>query len=78
MGGRSMGPRFEAVRNKMMEFQRLLQEKEAAGYDIKECNELAQSARTVMREGDVENATKRISEAIERLRTLKKRRDEGS
>ena len=68
-----MDPRFEAVRKKMMEFQRLLQEKEAAGYDVKELNELAQSARTAMRGGDVENAAKRISEAMERLKTLKKR-----
>jgi ATP-binding cassette subfamily B multidrug efflux pump len=73
MGGRSMEPRFEAVRNKMTEFQRLLQEKEAAGYDVNDCNELAQSARTAMREEDVEAAAKRINEAMERLKALNKR-----
>jgi len=56
----------------MMEFQRLLQEKEAAGYDVTTFKELSQSTRAVIREGDVENAVKRISEAMERLRTLKK------
>ena len=73
MGGRSMDPRFEAVKNKMTEFQRLLQEKEAAGYDVNDCNELAQSARTAMREEDVEAAAKRINEAMERLKALNKR-----
>jgi ATP-binding cassette subfamily B protein len=72
MGGRSMDLRSEAVRGKMMEFQRLLQEKEAAGYDVKAFKELSQRLFTTMREGDVENAAKGISEAMERLKTLKK------
>ena len=72
MRGRSMDPRFEAVRGKMMEFQKLLQEKEAAGYDVKAFKELSQKLSTTMREGDVENVVKGISEAMERLKTLKK------
>jgi ABC-type multidrug transport system ATPase subunit len=73
MRGRSMDPRFEAVRNKMMEFQKLLQEKEAAGYDVKAFKELSQKLSTTMREGDVENAAKGISEAMTRLKTLSAR-----
>jgi ATP-binding cassette subfamily B protein len=72
MGGRSMDPRFEVVRDKMMAFQRMLQEKEAAGYDVKGLKELAQKLFTAIREGDVENADKGISEAVERLKTLEK------
>jgi len=72
MRGSSMDPRFEAVRGKMMEFQRLLQEKEAAGYDVTVFKELSQKLFTAMREGDVENAVKEISEAMKRLQTLKK------
>lgn len=72
MGERSMDPRFEAVRGRMMEFQRLLQEKEAAGYDVKAFKEMSQRLSTAIREGDVEEAAKKISEAMERLKTLKK------
>ena len=72
VGERSMDPRFEAVRARMMEFQRLLEEKEAAGYDVKEFKETSQRLFTAIRKGEVEEAAKRLSEAMERLKTLKK------
>jgi ATP-binding cassette subfamily B protein len=72
MGGRSMDSRFEALEVKMMEFQRLLQEKEAAGYDVKEFKELYQKLFAASRVGYVGVISKRISEATEHLKTLKK------
>ncbi len=73
MRGRSMDPRFAALREKMVEFQDLLQEKEAAGYDVREFKELAPRLFRALREGDVKGIPKRSDEAIERLKTLSKK-----
>jgi len=70
-----MDPLFEAVRGKRMEFQKLLQEKEAAGYNMKAFKELSEGLFTTMREGDIENASKGIDEVMERLKTLKKKKE---
>jgi len=71
-GGRAMDPRFEAAREKMMAFQRMLQEKEAAGYDVQAFKALSHRLFTAIREGEVEKAAKGITEATERLKTLTK------
>jgi len=72
MGGMPMDPRFSAVREKMAEFQKLLQEKEAAGYDVTEFKDLGPKIFGALREGDAQDTSKRIDEAIERLRILPK------
>ena len=69
---RPMDPRFGAVMGKMQEFRRLLQEKEAEGYDVKEFRELGRSIFEAMRGGDAEGVSKRLDEAIERLKNLSK------
>ena len=71
MSGGAMDPRFGALREKMTEFQKLLQEKEAAGYDVREFKELGQKLFGALRGGDVEDTSKRIDEAIKRLKNLK-------
>ncbi len=72
MGGRTMDSHLEAARGKMMELQRLLREKEAAGYDIEPFKEATQRLLRAIKQGDVDDVTKGISETIDRLKTLKK------
>ena len=71
-GGSPVTPRFGGTGEKMAEFQRLLQEKEAAGYDVKEFKDLDMRLFGELRGGDVESTSKKIDEAIERLKKLSK------
>jgi ABC-type multidrug transport system ATPase subunit len=72
MGGRTMGPHLKVARGKMMELQKLLREKEAAGYDVEPFKEATQRLLRAIKQGDVDDVTKEISETIDRLKTLKK------
>jgi len=72
MVGGPMDHRFGALREKMAEFRRLLQEKEAAGYDVKEFKDLGMRLFGEFRGGDVETTSKKIDEVIERLRNISK------
>jgi len=71
-GGGAMDIRFGGTREKMAEFQKLLQEKEAAGNDVKEFKDLGMRLFWELRGGDVEGTSKKIDEAIERLKKISK------
>ncbi|MFB0543886.1 MAG: ABC transporter ATP-binding protein, partial [Candidatus Bathyarchaeia archaeon] len=71
-GGGPMDPRLESMRGKMMEFRRLLEEKDAEGYDVGKFKDLDQRIFGALRGGDIEGISKRLDEAIEHLRNLSK------
>lgn len=57
----------------MMELKKLIEEREADGYDVREFKELGRSIFAALRGGDMESASRRLDEAIRRLRGLSKR-----
>lgn len=70
MRGPSVGAGSEETRMKMMEFTRLLREKQSEGFNISEFKELGMKLIGTLRSGDA-SARRTLDEAIERLRALK-------
>ncbi|MCD6263117.1 ABC transporter ATP-binding protein [Candidatus Bathyarchaeota archaeon] len=70
MGRRPGGAGPGALRGRMMELRRLIEEREAEGHDVREFRELSRSIFAALRRGDVNSASRKLDEAIERLRNL--------
>ena len=63
-------PRLRKLKEKELEFRRLLREKEAEGYDVREFKELGQWILEHIGGGNIEEASRKLDKVIGRLKTL--------
>ena len=70
MRGAPRDPRFAALMPKMQEFRSLMQEKEAQGFDVSEFRQMAMGLMGSMQSGDVEGVSRKLDDALTRLRGL--------